>query len=66
MDGKNFIYFSLCIIHSLAGSGWSTEGVITEQVTVGQEQTTVQCASLHLTSFAVLVDVRGAKVQKQA
>ena len=59
--------FSIAIPHffslfSLADSGWSVEGVTTERTTVSGGQSTVQCSSSHLTSFAVLVDVRGAKV----
>ena len=34
----------------------------TERTTVSGGQSTVQCSSSHLTSFAVLVDVRGVKV----
>ena len=48
---------------SIAKSGWSTEGVRTESVTREGDTVTVTCTSLHLTSFAVLVDVGGAQVQ---
>ena len=48
---------------SLADSGWSVENVTTEKTTVSGDQSTVQCSSTHLTSFAVLVDVRGVKVR---
>ena len=43
-------------------SGWSVENVTTEKVTVSGGQSTVRCSSSHLTSFAVLVDVRGVRV----
>ena len=49
---------------SLADSGWSVENVTTEKTTISGDQSTVQCSSTHLTSFAVLVDVRGVKVNK--
>ena len=48
--------------YSLITSGWSVENMTTEQTTVTGDQSTVQCSSSHLTSFAVLVDVRGSKV----
>ena len=38
------------------------EGVTTEKVTILGDSATVQCFSLHLTSFACLVDVGGAQV----
>ena len=57
----HFLYTLL----SLADSGWSVEGVTTEKTTVSGDQSTVQCSSSHLTSFAVLVDVRGAKVRNE-
>ena len=57
----NFQYLH-CSFFSLADSGWSVENVITEKVTVNGEQSTVRCSSSHLTSFAVLVDVRGVGV----
>ena len=46
-------------LHSLLTSrigsgGWSTEGVTTVRVTQEGNNTTVQCNSTHLTSFAVL------------
>ena len=60
-------YFFMCItvhvfLHSLISSGWSVANVTTEQQTYIGDQSIVQCSSSHLTSFAVLVDVRGAKV----
>ena len=51
-----------CSLFSLADSGWSVENVTTEKVTVSGGQSTVRCSSSHLTSFAVLVDVRGVRV----
>ena len=54
----------LCfLLNSLAESGWSVEGVTTETETVEGDMSIVQCSSLHLTSFAVLVDVRGVQVR---
>ena len=41
---------------------WSTAGLRTESVTRDESIVTVVCASTHLTSFAVLVDVGGARV----
>ena len=41
--------------------GWSNEGVKTVSVTRERNTVTVTCASSHLTSFAVLVDVGGAQ-----
>ena len=38
--------------------GWSSEGVVTQNITLGEEQFVV-CVSDHLTSFTVLVDVAG-------
>ena len=40
------------------------EGVTTVSVVRVGDIATVQCSSSHLTSFAVLVDVGGAKVSK--
>ena len=48
---------------SLAESGWSGEGVTTQTVSLEGDLSIVQCSSLHLTSFAVLVDVRGVQVR---
>ena len=48
--------------HSLSESGWSVEGVTTEKVTILEDVAIVECSSLHLTSFACLVDVGGAQV----
>ena len=42
--------------------GWSSEGLKTVSVTRVGDRVTVTCASSHLTSFAVLVDVGGAQV----
>ena len=50
-------------IHSLSESGWSVEGVTTEKVTILEDVTIVECSSLHLTSFACLVDVGVKKEQ---
>ena len=41
---------------------WSTEGLRAVEVTRDGNTVSVVCASTHLTSFAVLVDVRGAQV----
>ena len=41
---------------------WSSEGLKTVSVTSVGDIVTVTCASSHLTSFAVLVDVGGAQV----
>ena len=38
----------------IGSGGWSTEGVTTVPVTQEGNNTTVQCNSTHLTSFAVL------------
>ncbi len=50
----------LCFFRVGNGS-WVSEGVRTVESTTncGERVTTVQCASTHLTSFAVLVDVAG-------
>ena len=53
------MYVNTC---SLDLSGWSTEAVRTVSVTREGDTVTVTCASTHLTSFAVLVDVGGAQV----
>lgn len=45
-------------------SGWSADGVTTDNVTIDGDLAIVQCSSLHLTSFACLVDVSGAQVQR--
>ena len=50
------------IWHRVEKSGWSTDGLRTESVTRDGNTVTVTCASFHLTSFAVLVDVGGAQV----
>ena len=42
---------------------WSTEGLTTEDVRRDGNTITVVCSSTHLTSFAVLVDVGGARVR---
>ena len=53
-----------CVCYSsLAASGWSGEGVTTEMVSFEGDLSMVQCSSVHLTSFAVLVDVRGVQVR---
>jgi hypothetical protein len=51
---------------ALAESGWSVEGVTTETETVEGDLSIIQCSSLHLTSFAVLVDVRGVQINTKA
>jgi hypothetical protein len=51
---------------SLTDSGWSVENVTTDTITVLGDLSTVQCSSRHLTSFAVLVDIRGVKIQSKA
>ena len=38
------------------------DGITTDAVTEAGENTYIQCSSTHLTSFAVLVDIHGAKV----
>ena len=38
------------------------KGVTTEKVTILEDVAIVECSSLHLTSFACLVDVGGAQV----
>ena len=58
------IHFVL-YIYSVEESGWSTAGLRTESVTRDGNTVTVVCSSTHLTSFAVLVDVGGAKVCQQ-
>ena len=60
---ESFIYLSLLLLFSsLSDSGWSADGVSTAMSTTVGNVSTVECASLHLTSFAVLVDVRGVEV----
>ena len=44
---------------------WSTDGLRTESVTRDGNTVTVTCASFHLTSFAILVDVGGAQVMEK-
>ena len=51
--------------HSLSESGWLVEGVTTEKITILGDVAIVECSSLHLTSFACLVDVGGAQVITQ-
>ena len=48
--------------YSVEESRWSTEGLRTESLTRDGSSATITCSSSHLTSFAVLVDVGGAKV----
>ncbi len=60
-------YLFLCVVHtkeytvsvqfhcSTEGSGWSVEGVTTEEVDYSTGN--IRCSSDHLTSFAVLVDI---------
>ncbi|CAI8057705.1 Adhesion G protein-coupled receptor L3 [Geodia barretti] len=45
---------------------WSSEGLRTESVTRDGDTVTVTCSSNHLTSFAVLVDVGGARIESEA
>ena len=56
-----FTYYFCCICSS-EQSGWSPAGLETVSVTRVGDIVTVNCSSSHLTSFAVLVDVRGAQV----
>ena len=51
--------------YSLSESGWSVKGVTTEKVIILGDVAIVECSSLHLTSFACLVDVGGAQVISQ-
>ena len=53
---NNYIINSLFRIGS---GGFSTDGVLTASINMGDDVTTVQCLSNHTTSFAVLVDVAG-------
>lgn len=55
----NFTNTNLSHIHSIAESGWSTDGLKTESVTRDGNMVTITCSTIHLTSFAVLVDVSG-------
>ena len=59
-----YYYFNCVLWCSVEGSGWSSEGLRTESVTKDGDNVTVTCSSNHLTSFAVLVDVGGAKVKQ--
>ena len=56
-----YIYYFCCTCSS-EQSGWSPAGLETVSVTRVGDIVTVNCSSSHLTSFAVLVDVRGAQV----
>ena len=56
-----FTYYFCCTCSS-EQSGWSPSGLETVSVTRVGDIVTVNCSSSHLTSFAVLVDVRGAQV----
>ncbi len=47
-----YAYYTHC---STEGSGWSVEGVTTEEVDYSTGN--IRCSSDHLTSFAVLVDI---------
>ena len=49
------------IMYRYSRGRWSNEGVKTLSVTRVRDIVTVTCASSHLTSFAVLVDVGGAQ-----
>ena len=53
---------SVIPLNSVAKSGWSREGLTTQMISLEGDRSIVQCSSLHLTSFAVLVDVRGVQV----
>ena len=52
-------YMYICRSHK---GRWSSEGLKTVSVTRVRDTATVTCASSHLTSFAILVDVGGAQV----
>ena len=56
------IVYGLRMIYRNSRGRWSSEGVKTVSVTSVGDIVTVTCASSHLTSFAVLVDVGGAQV----
>ena len=46
-------------VGSYRRGGWSSEGLKIVRVTRVEERVTVTCASFHLTSFAIVVDVGG-------
>ena len=50
------------IVYRYSRGRWSSEGVKTVSVTSVGDIVTVTCASSHLTSFAILVDVGGTQV----
>ena len=58
-------YLCMCVVcRDLQSDAvrWSTAGLRTVSVTRDGNTVTVVCSSTHLTSFAVLVDVGGARV----
>ena len=60
----HLLSLSLCVCRKTGSESvrWSSEGLRTESVTRDGDTVTVTCSSNHLTSFAVLVDVGGARV----
>ena len=49
-----------CVMHRVGRGSWTTAGITTDDVMAQNGNlTTVRCNSIHLTSFAVLVDVVG-------
>ena len=58
---NRYVLFEFCACR-IEKSGWSLEGLKTESVMREGSNVTLTCSSTHLTSFAVLVDVGGAKV----
>ena len=59
---KQLVYCLSVHVHRYSRGSWSSEGLKTVSVTSVGDIVTVTCASSHLTSFAVLVDVGGAQV----
>ena len=49
-------------LFSIGNGSWAISGVTTTNLSTAGNYTTLQCASTHLTSFAVLVDVGGLEV----
>ena len=56
------LHTHLLVFFSVTESRWSTDSVAAVELTREGNVVTVTCSSVHLTSFAVLVDVGGAQV----
>jgi len=56
----------LCLLWNRAGHGsWESDGISIGNNMTDGNTTKVQCLSMHLTSFAVLVDVAGGLQVRQ-